>query len=189
MSRRAAIALLPALMLLSGCADARIAVPSLSQPAKPAGFHAVIFPGDRVGLLLPRNWVLASERAPLVSVVTSGPAVIALWRYRTSSAPPVGSAGLVAARDALVAAARAHDPGLQVIRSSLLNVGGDGAVELDAVERIDGRLRRVRSMHVYVPGAELVLDEYAPLPLFHTVDRYVFSPVRRSLRILPGGAA
>jgi hypothetical protein len=34
-----------------------------------------------------------------------------------------------------------------------------------------------------------VLDEYAPPTAFHTVDHDVFSPLKRSLRLFPAGAA
>jgi hypothetical protein len=44
-------------------------------------------------------------------------------------------------------------------------------------------------MHVYLPGAEVVLEEYAPPALFHRIDHAVFSPVKRSLRLTVPGAA
>jgi hypothetical protein len=47
----------------------------------------------------------------------------------------------------------------------------------------------VRSTHVYVPGAEYVLDEYAPPAMFHAVDHAVFSPIKRSLRLVPVATA
>jgi hypothetical protein len=43
----------------------------------------------------------------------------------------------------------------------------------------------VTSTHVYVDGAELVLDEYAPPDQFASVARSVFSPVRRPLTLVP----
>jgi hypothetical protein len=49
---------------------------------------------------------------------------------------------------------------------------------------VGGQLRRVRSLLVYLAGAEVVLEEYAPPAAFHSVDHLVFSPVRRSLRLL-----
>jgi hypothetical protein len=72
-----------------------------------------------------------------------------------------------------------------VIRSSVIRAGGSGAIELDAVEQIAGQLRRVRSVHVFADRAEIVLEEYAPTGLFHSVDHEVFSPLRQSLTVSP----
>ena len=40
-----------------------------------------------------------------------------------------------------------------------------------------------RSLHVFVSGYEIVLEQYAPPSLFHPVDHVAFSPMKRSLRI------
>jgi hypothetical protein len=42
----------------------------------------------------------------------------------------------------------------------------------------------VRSIHVFTPVAELVLEEYAAPNVFNRVDRQVFEPVSRSLVVL-----
>jgi hypothetical protein len=49
------------------------------------------------------------------------------------------------------------------------------------VQRIGSAVRQVHSTHVYGPGEELVLEEYAPVGLFPALDRSVFSNVRNSL--------
>ena len=66
--------------------------------------------------------------------------------------------------------------------------GAAPAVELDALERVGGQLRRVRSIHVFLAHAEIVLDEYAPPGQFHAVNRAVFTPVRRSLALTGASA-
>jgi hypothetical protein len=175
-------------LALAGCVQ-RTAAPDLSRPAAPAGFHALGYPADGVALLAPTNWPLRPGRAPLVATFSSGDAVVALWRYPRSEAPPAGAAGLADARAALLAAARARDPGLRLIRAATVEIDHAGALELDAFERIGGSPRRVLSLHVYVPGAEIVLEEYAPAAGFHAVDHAVFSPVRRSLRLIPSGVS
>jgi hypothetical protein len=38
-------------------------------------------------------------------------------------------------------------------------------------------------------GAEFVVDEYAPTKVFTAVDHVVFSPLRRSLTLIPVSAA
>jgi len=69
-----------------------------------------------------------------------------------------------------------------------MRIDGARAVQLQARERIGGQVRRVSSTHVYVPGAELVLDEYAPPAQYAAIDRSVFAPIRRSLALLPAGS-
>jgi hypothetical protein len=171
-------------LLLSACGNSRTPVPNLNQPAAPSSFRPLAFTG--VALEAPSNWSVVNERAPLVTVVASGTAVVALWRFPRSAPVPIGGAALSHATSQLISAARARDPSLQVIRASAVTVDRAPAIELDAFERINGQPRRVRSTHVFVPGAELVLDEYAPAAIFHMVDHAVFSPVKRSLRLVPG---
>jgi hypothetical protein len=174
---------------LGGCGDSRTPVPTLSQPAAPRGFHTLDFIRSGVSLIAPRNWIVLPQRAPVVTVVASGAAFVTVWRFHRATPPPAGSAQLDRARAQLIKAARARDPHLVVIRASALTVDHRSAVELDALEQINGRSRRVRSTHVYVPGAEYVLDEYAPPAMFHGVDHAVFSPIKRSLRLLRAATA
>jgi hypothetical protein len=182
--RRALSVLLPAVVLLAGCGTSRTIVPSLTRPLPPTGFREVRYSQAGVALRAPVNWGDYRSRAPLVASLASGNATIALWRYPRTTPPPADAAALEQARQALVAAARARDPGLTVIRSRAVQIDGAGGVELNAIERIDGAVRRVRSTHVYEPGAEIVLEEFAPPALFHWVDHVAFSPVRHSLRLL-----
>jgi hypothetical protein len=180
---------LPAVGLLSGCGNSRTPVPDLAQVQPPNAFRTLAYRRDGIALRAPLNWAVADQKAPLVAVISSGPAVIALWRYPAAATPPAGPGALASARRALIAAARRAQPGLRVVRSAVVEADGHGAVELDTLQRLDGQTRRLRSMHVYLPGAEVVLEEYAPPALFHRVDHAVFSPVKRSLRLTVPGAA
>jgi hypothetical protein len=71
-----------------------------------------------------------------------------------------------------------------LIRSQLGRLHGAPTIILDATERIAGNERRVRSIHMFGPGAEFVVDEYAPTNMFAAVDHLAFSPLRRSLTLL-----
>jgi hypothetical protein len=142
-----------------------------------------------VRLSAPRNWTVSGQPAPLVVTLESGTAVVALWRYPSAAPAPSGPAGLAQARQALLAAVRRRDPQVKLLGSSFSTVSGAAAIQVQAREQIAGRTRRVSSTHVYVRGAELVLDEYAPPAQFATVDRAVFVPVRQSLTLLPTGGA
>jgi hypothetical protein len=176
-------------VLLAGCGNSRTPVPSLSGAAQPHGFHRLVYPAAGVTIRVPRNWSSASERAPLVATVGSGAAIVALWRFPRREPPPAGAAALAGAGVKLLDAARARDASLQVIGSKAMRIDHAPAIELDARERVGGQLRRVRSLHLFVAGAELVLEQYAPPGIFRDIDHAVFSPVRRSLRLLaPPGA-
>jgi hypothetical protein len=143
-----------------------------------------MFSGVGVSFKVPTNWTRATDAPPLIGTFSSGPAVIALWRYHRSGPQPADAGADARARALLVSAARARDSTLTVIRSKLMTLDGAQAVVLDATEQIAGQPRRVRSFHVFVPGAEIVLEEYAPPSLFHSVDHAVFSPLNHSLALL-----
>ena len=90
---------------------------------------------------------------------------------------------MISARRALIAAVRSRQPDIRVIRARIVHLAGVRGIDVNAVERVKGQLRRVRSTHLYAGHEEIVLEAYAPTPVFHSVDRSVFSPLRRSLRI------
>jgi hypothetical protein len=169
---------------LAGCGAARTPVPSIAGPAAPQRFHTVTYaPRAGVSLSVPENWASTRSQAPLIGTISSGSAVISLWRYLRTEPLPSDATTLQSARTALIDTARSRDPALRVIRSAVTKADGQPAIALDVLERISGQLRRVRSLHVYASGAELVLEEYAPPAAFSTVDHAVFSPVRRSLKL------
>jgi hypothetical protein len=173
------------LVLVAGCGNSRTPVPNIDRPAPPAGFRSLTVGSAGIRLVTPRNWTVSNQTAPLVLTLNSGPAVVALWRLPRSAAPPAGRAEVVATRRALLASVHRRDRSVAQLHATSTRVDGAPAIRLDARERIAGQLRRVTSTHVYVDGAELVLDEYAPPGQFPSVARSVFSPVRRSLTLVP----
>jgi hypothetical protein len=184
-SRRAALAatLIALLATVAGCGNSRTPVPSVTTPAPPTGFRPLSFPAAGLSLQAPRNWSVSTGHGRLITTVSSGQAVIALWRFPSSGPPPADAAALRQAAQQLLGAARARDPRLQVIDTKVTRIGGVPAVELDAVEQIAGQARQVRSSHLFEPRAEVVLEEYAPPQLFAGVDHAVFLPLRRSLLV------
>jgi hypothetical protein len=125
----------------------------------------------------------------MVATVSSGAAIVAVWRYQRTAPTPATSAALDQTRAGLIRAAQGSDPSLRVIRSHLGRLHGAPTVILDAVEQISGHERRVRSIHMFGSGAEFVADEYAPTSVFAAVDHIVFSPLRRSLTLIPVSGA
>jgi hypothetical protein len=168
-------------VLAAGCGNSRTTAPNLTRPAAPTGYRTFRYPGVGLSLSVPSNWAAFHGKFPLVMVAASGGAEVALWRYRHPGPVPADPAGLARARTALLASVRAKQPGIDLLSSRTLLVNDRPAIVLEAIERIGGLLRRVRSVHLYAPGEEVVLEEYAPLPLFPSVSRDVFVPVRRSL--------
>jgi hypothetical protein len=175
------ILLAGAVLVLAGCGNTRTGVPSATVPLAPGGFRTLILHDAGVRISAPRAWAVTGQRAPLLVTVASGTAVLAVWRYAREAPAPAGAAAVRRLRIRLVAAIRARDHSVRVLATSATTVAGAGAVQIDALERIAGRPRRVSSTHVYLPGEELVLDAYAPPARFAAVDRTVFEPVRRSL--------
>jgi hypothetical protein len=175
-------------LALTGCGGGLSVAPSLTTTAQPTGFIVASYPSAGVELSVPHNWTITPEKAPMIAVFSSGAATMALWRYPSSAhALPTTFAQLRAALTALAGAIRQQDPSVQITATGTSRVGSAGAVILDALERIDGQPRRVRSEHVYLDGAELVLEAYAPVSEFSRVDHAVFSPVRKSLTLLHDG--
>jgi hypothetical protein len=172
--------------LLSGCGYSRTPVPSVNSSVIPMQFTEEAFSRVGVVILVPRGWTETVSPLPLAATLNSGPAVIALWRYTRKAPPPSDRLALADARRALISAARARDPGLKVIRTKLTRIARAPAVVLDAFERINGRSRRVRSLHIYVHGAEIVIEEYAPPSQFHAVDHDAFSPLNHAIRLRRG---
>ena len=182
------LSVLLATAALSGCGNSRTPVPNASAPAPAKGFRMVTLSAAHIAVEAPQSWALATGRAPLVAVISSGNAVIALWRYARSAAVPAGTAPIDQLEHSLIARARARDPGIEVLSAQVLRMSGFPAVQLEAVEHIAGQLRMVRSTHLFLANTELVLDEYAPPRFFGAVDHTVFVPVAHSLVVTPPAA-
>ena len=57
------------------------------------------------------------------------------------------------------------------------------AIELTGTQTVAGFTYDVRSAHLFREGAEVVVDAYAPPADFPRVDRTVFEPALRSLKL------
>jgi hypothetical protein len=184
------IVLALALWALAACGESRVPAPRLSQIQAPQGMTEVTYLGGGIHFVAPRHWATQAGSGQLVVTYASGPAMIAVWRYQRLPGQrlPTDRPALEQARSALIGAATARDPRLKLLSSAIVDQGRVRGVELDAIERLRGHVRRVRSAHVYAYGAEVVIDEYAPRSLFHAVDRAVFSPLLHSLHLARVGS-
>ena len=78
----------------------------------------------------------------------------------------------------------------QAVRNAagLFDVSHMGEVEVRGTATIGGQQRRVRSVHVYAFGAELVVDAVVEPAQAGRVGREVVAPLLRSLRLRDPGA-
>jgi len=182
--RASLLALLFVVPAVAACGNSRTGVPNLAQPAVPRGTQTLTYRKAGITLAAPANWTVSRQKAPLVATVNSGAAIVAVWRYPRTAPAPATSAALNQTRSALIRSAQAGDPSLRLIRSQLGRLHGAPTIILDATERIAGNDHRVRSIHMFGSGDEVVVDEYAPTDIFAAVDHAVFSPLRRSLTLL-----
>jgi hypothetical protein len=173
--------------VLAGCGNQRTPAPGVPPPAAPVGKRAVHLDTEGLRFQRPANWTFSLGAPPQVAFVGSGRAAVVLWRYPRAEPLPQDAGALDRARRALLVAATARDRSLRVVTSRTVTVGGAKGVELVAHERLSSHPREVRSTHLYAHGAELVVDAYAPPSQFARVDRTVFRPLLRSLRLaVPG---
>jgi hypothetical protein len=184
--RIAPLALACPLLVLAACGNARTPAASVIWPAAPTGFRALSYPQSGLAFDAPRNWAASAQQAPLVATVSSGAAIVAVWRYTGHRR---GSSSPAELQQALIRRARLRDPTLRVIASHRRTIDRAPAIVLDAVESIAGSPRRVRSIHIFTRGAEIVVDEYAPPFVFDAVNSKVFARLARSVRLTGASAA
>ena len=180
--RRLAATLIAA-ALLAGCGNDRTEPPDLGRIGAPNGFTDARFEQAGIFLRSPGGWSTIPGEPPLVATIAGGDASIAVWRYPRTEPLPETREELRAARDQLVEAVQARDAGFEVGDTRIVVKEGLRGVEIIGVGTIQGARRKVRSLHAYAHGAEVVLDAYAPVAVFDRVDEQTFGPVTRSLRL------
>ena len=183
MSRAAPLFL--TLALTTGCGAERLSGPEVERPFTQGGTTAAAFPAAGVRLEAPANWVFTRSAAPLVATASSGSATVAVWRYPRSEPLPREPGELDTAREALLGAIRTRDPRFAERETRTTKVDGAPAIQVVGDGRVNGRERRLRSTHVYAKEAEYVIDAYAAPRDFALIDRVVFGPLLRSVKIDP----
>ncbi|MGI9099530.1 MAG: lipoprotein [Solirubrobacteraceae bacterium] len=178
--------ILPAIVaavVLAGCGNAQTPPPDIGRIPAPASFRDAIFAEQGVFFRAPTNWRIVPGDAPQVATVAVGNAQIGVWRYPRSEPLPETRDQLKAARQALVAQVRSRDPTFRLTSSRLVMKPGLRGVLLVGSATNQGQRRRVRSLHAYGRGAEVVVDAFAPPKMFPRVDKQTFAPVARSLKL------
>jgi len=174
-----------AAMTLLGCGDARVAAPDITTPRPPDGTHPTTYPAAGVSLQVPNSWRAEQGTSPLVASIASGTATVAIWRYPRTEPLPKKAKTLGAAKDALVGAARKRDRTLRISRAAVVRFHGRPALRLVGTETVGTQPRMVRSTHIFTDHSEVVVEALAPPDAFAGLQRSVFAPLLRSLKISP----
>lgn len=177
----ALLALLAA--LAAGCGNKPSKPPVVTTPKAAFGWIDLPIPAQGITFQRPGAWRYAPGTPPLLGTMSSGLATIALWRYPRNESLPTTPDELSAARDALVAAAKARDPSFSVIKAKGTRAAHEPAVVIVADETVAGQPRRVRSTHIYAADAEIVVDAFAPADQYEQLESPIFRKLVRSLKI------
>ena len=80
MRRRNLLAQTLVVPAVAGCGNSRTPLPNLITPAQPQGTRSLTYPHSGIEFTAPVNWTVSTGRAPMVATVTSGAAIVAVWR-------------------------------------------------------------------------------------------------------------
>lgn len=168
---------------VAACGNEPSKPPEVTTPRAAFGWLDFDIPDQGVKLQRPSAWRITPGRPPLLATISSGLVTISVWRYPRNEPLPRTPAELTVAKDALVAAARARDPTLKVIKAKATRAAHRPAVVIVADETVAGQRRRVRSTHVYAASSEVVVDAFAPVDQYRRVEDPIIRVLVRSLQI------
>ena len=167
---------------LAGCGNEPSKPPTVTTPKAAFGWVDQAIPTAGVKFQRPSAWRYRPGTPPLLATMSSGLTTIALWRYPRDEQLPESLAELTTAKDALVAAAQARDKTFKVIKAKGTRAAHQPAVVIIADETVAGQPRRVRSTHIYTHGAEYVVDAFAPVDQYETVETPIIIELVRTFQ-------
>ena len=132
---------------------------------------------------VPSNLGLVPTPPPGVFRGAAGDAFLSGFAYRRAEQLPRNRRELAAARRRLIKAARKRSPSYRLRSSRSTRVNGARAVELVGEQRLSNGRLRTRSLHVYKGRAEYVIELAASPREFAYLERTVYRPLKRSLRL------
>jgi hypothetical protein len=168
--------------LPAGCGRDRYEASDLEFRANPMQ-QRISYPKAGMRFRVPGNVLFIATAPPGVFRGSAGDAVLAGFAYRRAEQLPRNKRELAAARRRLVAATRKRGQGYKLRSVRTLRVGGARAVELLGDQRISNARLRTRSLHAYKARAEYVIELSAVARDFPYIDRTVYRPLLRSLRL------
>ena len=170
-------------VVLAGCGNEPRKPPTVTAPKAAFGWTKQEIPTQGVTFERPTAWRYSAGTPPLLGTMSSGLTTIAVWRYPRAEKLPETLTELNAARDALVAAAKARDATFKVIKAKGTRAAHHPAVVIIADETVAGQSRRVRSTHIYAEGSEVVVDAFAPADQYEQVETPIIIKLVRTFEI------
>lgn len=175
------IACLLAALALAGCGNDR---PEVSLRAQLSGeTREVRFPRAGLAVELPRELDTRPAEAPQVFRAAYGKALVSAYAYERAEQVPLDDQQLRAALTRLEAEAEQRTPSYVLRSSGTAQVAGGRALELIGDQMISGQRLRTHSLHVFIEGAEYVIELLAPRREFLRFDRALFPLVERTLAV------
>ena len=176
------LAVLAAAALLgAGCGNERGTPPPLDALGKAGAKKEFVNPGV-VRFRYPETWFAAGATAPRYAQLSSGGALASVYAYPRSDLA-TDPASIEAARRRLIQSLHRRDPGFLIESTKISEVDGSPAVEIRGRGTIAGEPVKIRSVHVYRPGVEWLIDAYARPPQFAEANRIAFAPMIASLQL------
>jgi hypothetical protein len=165
----------------AGCGNERGTPPDLDALGKAGATTEYVNPGV-VSFSYPVTWFAAGATPPRFAQLSSGGALASVYAYPRTDLG-TDPASVAAARGRLIKSLERRDPGFLVSSSKVTNVDGSPAVEIRGRGTIAGEPMKIRSVHVYRPGVEWLIDAYARPAQFAEANRVAFDPMLASIKL------
>ncbi len=167
---------------VAGCGNQRAELSDGSHVGAAGGSREYRSDNGDVRLRYPRSWLVENADKPgLVTISTDGAAATVYgYARRDLGTDPVS---VEAQRRRIIRSLERRAPGFRRFGTSVTTIDGSPAVQVLGRGPIDGHTVRVRSVHVFKPGVEWVIDAYATPRNYPAANRIGFTPLLDSLRL------
>jgi hypothetical protein len=169
-----------ATLLLAACGNERGQPPDLDRLGQPGTTE--LFVSSAVRFRHPRSWVAQVANPPQYAQLATGGALAAVYAYPRSDLG-TDPASVESARRRVIESLHRREPGFLVERTRVVEVDGAPAVEVRGRGTIAGVPVESRSVHVYKPAVEWVIDAYARPAQFAEANRVAFGPMLASIHL------
>jgi hypothetical protein len=175
-------------LLAARCGNERAEPPDIDRLGRPGPTTEFESEGA-VSFRHPRSWIALGAEPPRYASLASGGALAAVYGYARSDLG-TDAASVEASRRRLVRSLRLREPGFLVERTETTQIDGAPAVEIRGRGAIAGDPVETRSVHVYKPEVEWVIDAYARPGQFEEANRIAFELLLATIDLseeLPAG--
>ena len=181
MKVRVLVAIAAAALFGAGCGNERGTPPDLDALGKAGPTTEYVNPGV-LRFRYPVTWFAAGATPPRYAQLSSGGALASVYAYPRTDLG-TDAASVAAARGRLIKSLERRDPGFLVASTKTTEVDGSPAVEIRGSGTIAGEPVKIRSVHVYRPGVEWLIDAYARPAQFAEANRVAFAPMLASIKL------